>query len=236
MAMTFRILGCDGSFPGALGACSGYLVEASGDLLQLDLGCATLPRLMALARPETLAALLLTHWHHDHAGDLLALKYYLQINKKQMLLYSPRLPRAWESLLEGGEFVFKDLAGLDGIAGFSIRTQPVDHPFPTLALRIERGGKSLVYTGDAVGSPGLAGFCRGANLLVCDATFNDAQWHPGLPHFSASQAARVAADAGVGQLVLTHTQPGSDRQTLLAEAKAVFPNSILAEPSLAITL
>lgn len=236
MGMTFTVLGCDGCYPSANGACSGYLVSAGQHRLQLDLGCGALPKLMAISKPEEVDALLLTHWHNDHASDLLALKYYLQIHHQTMRLYAPTQDHPLKDMLAGDEFILSDLAGIGSVGGFEITAQAVEHPLPAYAVRIAYGHKSLVYTGDAVGSPDLAAFCQDADLLVCDATFTTAQWKPGLPHFSAAQAGTLAREARVKQLMITHAQPGSDKALLLKEAQSVFPNTIHAQSGLALTL
>ena len=234
--MKFTVLGCDGSFPGAHGACSGYLVSQENDRLQLDLGCGVLPELMALTAPEDLGAICITHWHNDHVSDMLALKYYLLINKKRIRVLASKEPHPIGDLLKGEEFHFEDISIPRKIAGFDITAIRTVHPLPAYALRIARDGKTLVYTGDAVGGEGLAGFCEKADLLVCDAAFTNAQWHEGLPHFSAAQAGKLARTAGVHQLLLTHAQPGSDKALLLKEASAEFPESIAAENGLTLTL
>ena len=234
--MKLQILGCDGSYPDAHGACSGYLVCEGDDCLQLDLGCGSLPRLMAHTRPESLGAILISHWHNDHASDMLALAYYLKIHQLKLPVLAPVQPHPLRDLLEGEEFVFEDISMPRTIAGFHIQALAVDHPLPAYALKISRNGRALVYTGDAAGGAGLADFCRGADLLLCDATFTKAQWHEDLPHFSAHQAGQLARDAGVKQLVITHLQPGSDKELLLREAREAYANARMALPGLSIKL
>lgn len=232
--MNLHILGCDGSYPDALGACSGYLLQQGPDALMLDLGCGTLPQLMARMQPEALGAICITHWHNDHASDLLALKYYLQINRQRMLVLAPVEPHPIREMLEGDEFIFEDIAQPRNIKGFKMEALPVSHPLPAYALKFSRDGKVFVYSGDAVGGAGLAAFCQGADLLLCDATFTKAQWQEDLPHFSAAQAGELAREAGVKQLIITHLQPGSDKELLLSEARETFPAAMMAKQGLTV--
>ena len=54
-------------------------------------------------------------------------------------------------------------------------------------------------------------------------------------HSTSTMAAQTAAEAGVGQLVLTHLSPryapgnAVTADDLLAEAQAIFPNTVLAK-------
>jgi len=51
-------------------------------------------------------------------------------------------------------------------------------------------------------------------------------------HSSTRQAARLAQEAGVGKLVMTHISSRYDDeggQRLLAECRAIFPDTLLAE-------
>jgi glyoxylase-like metal-dependent hydrolase (beta-lactamase superfamily II) len=57
------VLGGDGGWPRAGGACNGYLVEAEGYVLLIDPGYATAPLLFALLPPWDVDAVLVTHGH-----------------------------------------------------------------------------------------------------------------------------------------------------------------------------
>jgi ribonuclease Z len=67
---------------------------------------------------------------------------------------------------------------------------------------------------------------RGADLLVHDSTFGDAEVERAgeTLHSTARQAAQVAREAGVARLLLTHLSTRYDRDTatLLAQARAEF--------------
>ena len=90
--MYLTILGNNGPFPAPGGACSSYLLESdSGETkLLIDAGTGSLARLMDIARPETLDAVVLSHLHFDHMSDLLPMQYALQFSARERPL--PRVP------------------------------------------------------------------------------------------------------------------------------------------------
>jgi ribonuclease Z len=72
---------------------------------------------------------------------------------------------------------------------------------------------------------------RGASLLVCESTFlgEDADKAHAYGHLTAAQAATIARDAGVEQLVLTHfSQRYADVAAFVAEAAPIFPRVVAA--------
>jgi ribonuclease Z len=95
-----------------------------------------------------------------------------------------------------------------------------------------RQGRTLVYTGDTRPHPAVTEAARGADLLVHEATFSDSEIERAREtgHSTAREAAEIARDAGVRRLVLTHISPrySVDAGDLLAEARAVFPNTSIA--------
>lgn len=234
--MELNILGCDGSYPSAGGACSGYLVTLGDDALLMDCGAGVLSRLMAVMDPARLSAIAVTHWHSDHASDLLTLRYCLETAGRCLPLYAPAQPHALAELARCDAFKFHDLAAGIRLNRLAVTALPVSHPVPAYALRVEGGGKALVYTGDTNRPGALPALCWHADVLVCDAAFAQAQWTPERPHLSARQAAELAAQAQVGTLVLTHCPPWNDAQTLLKEAAEVFPNSRSACGGLRLTV
>jgi ribonuclease Z len=95
-----------------------------------------------------------------------------------------------------------------------------------------RRGQVFAFVMDTAWCAGALAAARGADLLVCESTFLecDADLAARHKHLTAAQAAQVAVQAGVGRLVLTHFSQryGEDLSPFLDEARAVFPDTVLA--------
>jgi ribonuclease Z len=96
----------------------------------------------------------------------------------------------------------------------------------------------VVYSGDTRPVPALVEAARGADLLVHEATFIDEEQDRAVEtgHSTAREAARVAREAGVRQLVLTHISPRYTRDApeLLAEAHEEFPDVSVARDGMVV--
>jgi phosphoribosyl 1,2-cyclic phosphodiesterase len=118
---------------------------------------------------------------------------------------------------------------------FSIRTVPLRHHGRTLGFAVSPlgGGPTVNYLtdnelGEWTGAPewqaGLVTFLRGGEVLIHDATWNNAEaaGRSGWGHSSASQAVDLAVASGVRRLILFHHAPehgDDDVDQLLAEAR-----------------
>lgn len=229
--MRLHVLGCHGPYPCAGGATSGYLLEKDGQALLMDCGSGVLGRLMRLWDPAELAGVLLSHLHFDHACDLLVMRYYLEQRGKTLPVYVPPEDHSpFRELLACPAFDMRPYPEELCIMGVRVTTMPVRHPVPCRALRITDGEKTLVFTGDTNDCPGLAEFAREADVLLADAAFLTAEWTAMKPHMSAAGAARLALDAQAKTLYLTHLPVFHDPETLMSEAKAVFPGAQAVYP------
>ena len=103
-----------------------------------------------------------------------------------------------------------------------------------------RRGRKLVISGDTRPCAATVAAARGADLLVHDSTFGDAEAARAVEtmHATAREAARVAREAGVARLLLTHLSTRYDRDTgtLLEQARAEYPSVEVAHDGLVVEL
>ncbi|WP_433875581.1 MBL fold metallo-hydrolase [Sinomonas atrocyanea] len=128
----------------------------------------------------------------------------------------------------------------------SITAALVDHRlcYPAFAFRVDSRYGSVVVSGDTAPSPNLVRLARGADLLLHEvidldsilATFPDGPARAGIEvhlresHTPYSEVGKVAAGAGVGELVLHHIVPNTpgaaDLAAILAGARADFAGPV----------
>ncbi len=111
---------------------------------------------------------------------------------------------------------------------------------PETIVGAARAGRKLVYTGDTRPCKDTIEASLGADLLIHEATFGDEEKERAAEtqHATAAEAAQVAKMAGVKRLALTHLSArySRDAGVLLEEAKAVFPETVIAKDGMVIEL
>ncbi len=109
---------------------------------------------------------------------------------------------------------------------------------PGLIVGPPRPGRKVVYSGDSRPCKATIEAAIGADLLVHEATFSleEADRARETDHSTAHEAAEVARMAKARRLVLTHVSArySRDPAPLLEEARAVFPETVVARDGLEI--
>ena len=228
--LSLTVLGCDGSYPGPGGACSGYLVRFAGTAIWLDAGSGSLANLQRFIGLDDLDAVVISHAHPDHFTDLegycVALKWGLK--RQGPAVYAPE---GLEELMRIGRSssavkwrTIDDKSNLQ-IGGVHLSFSRTDHPVPTFATRIDAGRVSLGYSADTGPAWEFASLGRGVDLALCEATFLSDQ-EGSVQHMSARQAGHTASRAGARRLVITHLAPGVNRDSARAEAAKAFNSEV----------
>jgi len=239
------VLGCSGSVVGPDSPASGYLLNAPDTPpLAIDFGGGVLGALQRYADPNEVHVLL-SHLHADHCLDLPGLfvwrRYHPIPAVDRGLMFGPsdtwtRLAAASSPL--GGDLddfadIFDVRHWVDGetvtIGGVTVCPRLVSHPTECYGMRItDRTGATLVYSGDTGVCESVVELARGADAFLCEASWTDAPERPKHLHLSGVEAGRVAQQAGVGELLLTHIPPWTAREDMIAEAKSEFDGPVRA--------
>lgn len=222
--MTLTVLGCSGSYPGPGQACSGYLVRTETTTIWLDAGSGTLANLQRHIGIPAVDAIVLSHEHPDHWTDLtgyyVACKYYLECpvvpvyapaGLREQAYYRDE-PLSWNTVTDGDRRQVGDV---------TLTFSRTDHGNDTLAVRLDACGRSLGYSADTGPGWSLEALGPRLDLALCEATYLRDMEGRG-QHMSARQAGASARAAGAACLVLTHLQPGTDRDASRAEGAQAF--------------
>ncbi len=135
--------------------------------------------------------------------------------EKAEVLGVPQGP-LWKQLQQGEDVVLGD--------GRSVKTREVVDP--------PRKGLKIAYSGDTRPNERFAVAAKGSDLLIHEATFDDSLVERAgeSRHSTAAQAAEIAIKADVVRLILTHVSSRyPDPSHLLEEARAIFPETTIAE-------
>jgi ribonuclease Z len=123
------------------------------------------------------------------------------------------------------------------IAVVEVDHKPVRHAF---GFAFRAAGRRIVLSGDTRACPGLVEAARGADVLVHEVFVHrempvvegvrsaETVANVGAYHTQSHEVGKLAAEAGVGCLVLTHfVPPACDRAALLAEVAADFAGPLV---------
>jgi ribonuclease BN (tRNA processing enzyme) len=236
--LSVTVLGCSGTYAGAGGACSGYLLRSASTSIWMDCGAGSLGNLQRHVPLLELDGIVVSHSHPDHWLELPvvlnALRYGLGAPDLGLpLLWTRRTAEQFAAIASDPAPTFApqviDERSTATIGDIDLRFSRTDHPVETLAIRAERGDRSIVYSADTGSAWRLAslgaGIGRPIDRAIVEATLDESEADV-VQHLTASQAGRQAAEAGVASLLLTHLAPGSDADARRADAARAFDGPI----------
>ncbi len=200
--------------------------------------------------PADIPVICFTHMHADHYMGLAPWLLYWRVVKGGDLSGLTILGPAdtveeyvWRAL----RFVFEDggtveqilkklprIVGLKGVGSFElpdyeVRYMDADHAVPALSYRVvhRESGRSVGISGDTRYLAGFGEFFRDADLLLYEASYGGHSLDRNneiCRHSNALDAARVADEAQVKHLLLTHTyEPKREQAVEAARAATSIP-------------
>ncbi len=116
------------------------------------------------------------------------------------------------------------------VAGQSVQLPDGRTVEPDQVLGAARPGTRMVHVGDSGRTDNLLEVCHQADLLVIEATYlnEEVEMARDFAHLTARQAAELAREAQVKNLILTHVSRRYRERDVLSEARDTFPNTAVA--------
>jgi ribonuclease BN (tRNA processing enzyme) len=238
--MKLTILGHWGAYPAAGEATAGYLIQHEGNNLLLDCGSGVLAQLQKHIKLTELSQVLITHVHHDHVADLGCLQYGCLIDTDLKRRSEP-LPIHFAHDPHSDEnenAVYKTMMGSEVIrfserdsfelSGLRFSFMKTFHGAYCVAVKIEFENKVLVYTADTFYDDSLIDFCRGADLLIAETSFYAEVTNArDYGHMNTAEVGRLAAQANVKKLILTHLPHFGEIHTLADEVTEFYKGEVV---------
>lgn len=234
--INFKFLGTNGSCQDLDSGNTSLLIGGREGSVCVDLSCN-----IAAVVDADVDAVVLTHEHIDHVYALPSLLHQLWLTGRARTL-TIYVPKGMEYLPESLMDVFK-IRSKKGIfdigvssqtrfcvGSLDIATLKTDHTDTSICTVIVEGNDKLVYTCDTRPIRSVPEIMRGAKLLIHEASGAEADEETLVKkgHSSSADAARFAVELGAERLFLCHLPRGAEqKERLLAEAKAVFPDTFL---------
>jgi ribonuclease BN (tRNA processing enzyme) len=234
--MKLTVLGSSGTYPRPGGATNGFLVQEKGTNLVLDLGNGCLSNLLSEVGFTDLDAVVITHMHIDHFGDLYPLFYALRFHPDEPWGLRTVMPEGGLELMGRilGEdsraylprvFAVEYITGGKGcrVGDMELFFFPTCHMVEGFSVRVEGGDWTMAYSSDSSPCPGLEEAAAGADLFICEATMPASYVEEASHgHLTSTQAGEAASRAGARSLLLTHIWPTFEPQDILEEVKDIY--------------
>lgn len=242
-----HVLGCGSGYPTAERDTSSLLIGAPDGWTLVDCPGSVVHKLARLGvAPADLRRVILTHNHVDHVYGLPHLIHALAIagRRDHIEVAAPRqtlgtvaammaahgLEDARYPQVKGIEIALEEGAEIGAAAGTRIRAAPAAHGRDTVAVRFDAAEASVCHSSDTTPSVAVVRLARGADMLFHDcAGPHRLKGGFAASHSSAREAAEVAADAGVGTLVLMHlgALEGAVLEECVREAESGFSGVVI---------
>lgn len=211
--MKLTTVGFWGAYPRANEATSCYLVQDEDTRIVLDCGSGALSRLQNYVQLNELDAVFISHTHADHIADIYCLEYAMLVqrqlgNRKTPLdvyIYTDELNTLTFSYPEALNVQQIHVTDNIQVGSLSVTFSENVHDIPCCSMKItNRTGQTLVYSGDTGYTDSLIQFAKGVNVLLIECSLYKKQQGLFTGHLASNEVGKIAQQANVEQVVLTH--------------------------------
>lgn len=232
--MKVTIVGCYGGYPAKDKASSAYIVEKDGFVIVLDMGSGALSKLQNYVEINDINAVILSHYHADHIADVGVLQHaklvqsYITENTSVLPIYAhnenmEQFKQLNHDFTEAMTFHPKETLKL---GPFYIRFIKTIHSVPCYGMRITDGDSSIVYTADTAYQEEWIPFTQDADLLLADTNFYAQMDAASAGHMTSEEVGKIATEANVGEVILTHLPHFGDHQQLVKETNEIYSGKV----------
>jgi|SRR5208282_1964202 len=220
--VSVTVLGSGDAFASAGRSQSGYFIKAGDTSILLEAGPELLGSLKRKGlEPADIDIIVISHLHGDHFGGLpfLMLEYMWESRPRHPVrIIGPRHleSRCWRMMklayphfnlkTIGPWLRFTELAPEHQVRAGALKVSAIrsPHTIPdiSLSVKLEIGGRTIVFSGDSGWNEELVTFAAGANLFICECTYYESShltFHMNYPQLAANRA-RFKVD----RMILTH--------------------------------
>ncbi len=220
--VTVTLLGTGDAFASFGRSQSGYLIDAPGGRILMEAGPGLLQALKSNGvSTDSFDLLLISHLHGDHFAGLpfLILDYMWETPRKKLLTIAGPAKleqRTWlltramfphfelDKIKRKLKFVVLEPGSSTRLGKFKVSAIRSPHTKPeiSLSIRIDVGGKSIVFSGDSGWNDELVDLSAGADLFLCECTYYESahlKFHLNYPLLAANRD-----KFKVRRMVLTH--------------------------------
>lgn len=254
--MKIIFLGTNGWYSSPTGDTPCILIDAKDQYIILDAGNG-MYKLDSYAKEDKPISMFISHFHIDHVSGLHMLPKFdfkqgidvyvgkgrtkdfeTLVNPPFAVGYKPKPEnisnlktaiRLHELSEDGQDIPFR-------AAAIKQHHAYVDHGY-----RIELEGKIIAYTGDCGFTSASRKLAQDVDLLICECSNKKTENPDNWGHFDPFQAATLANESSVKQLILTHFGANlytslEERKWAEEEAKKIFPQTIAASDGMEFNL
>lgn len=245
--MEITIIGSGTGVPSRRRSSPCVAVHMGNNIVLLDSGPGSLRKMLeADITYNDIYAVHYTHTHVDHVNDLAQLlfasKYDENPRTRPLVLTGPpgfkefyeRLVSLYGDQVVSGkyELTIEELSdNQKRYDGYLLVSKPTIHMIPSTGYRIEDSeGHAVVYTGDTSYCEEAVELARNADILIIEAALPPGKKLKG--HMEPEVAGRIASEAGIDTLVITHLYPICDRFDTEREIRKSFQGNLLVAEDL----
>ncbi|MBN1102146.1 MAG: MBL fold metallo-hydrolase [Deltaproteobacteria bacterium] len=247
--MKIIFLGTNGWYDTRLANTCCILIDTRDAYLVLDAGNG-IHRLNRYCKRDQPVFLFLSHFHLDHIAGLHILGKFsfprgltMAGPKGSKKILEAFVNQPFTMPLEDLPYQVRILELPKDSARLPFRVECLEllHSTRTLGYRIHVEGRVIAYCPDTGYCRNAVQIARRADILIAECSFRDGVYTPEWPHLNPTLASKIARQAQVQRLVLTHFDPTSyktqaSRKEAEIQASKRFPRSVASKDGLVIEI